>query len=77
MGKCQIYDENRTNHAIFELFKFLIFAVHFGRAKLFLPEKIPGYAVVLKIVMDFCRKFIQFNVHVSSHRSGSSMGLNL
>ena len=34
-----MYYENRANHAIFELCNFLIFAVHFGRAKLFLPRK--------------------------------------
>ena len=39
MGKCQIYDENGANHAILELFYFLILAVHFGRAKMFLPRK--------------------------------------
>ena len=39
MRKCQIYDENRASHAIFELFNFLIFAVHFGRP----PDKIPVY----------------------------------
>ncbi len=35
MRKFQIYDENRLNLAILELYTFKLFAVHFNRANLF------------------------------------------
>ncbi len=41
MRKYQIYDENRLHRAILEVFNFLIFAVHFYRAHVFLPRKKP------------------------------------
>ncbi len=39
MLKCQIYKENRLNLSIFELFNFLIFALHFGRPSCSSPKK--------------------------------------
>ena len=75
MRKCQIYDENRANHVIFELLNFVHFRSTFWSGKFVPPsKKIPGYAAAYSIDYQFTSMCIYYTVEMRKGRASQLTG---